>query len=151
VTVVRPAREEELDAIAAAGREGYAADMVEHGGFDEDAARRKAEADYERVLAMPTQAFYVVEENGEPVGRLWIADQDFGGVPALFVYEVFVEEEHRGRGFGRLAMRYAEEEARRRGRELIALNVFGGNEVARGLYRSLGYVESFVGMRKKLS
>jgi ribosomal protein S18 acetylase RimI-like enzyme len=36
------------------------------------------------------------------------------------------------------------------GHESVTLNVWGGNEVARGLYRSLGYVEESVHMRKRL-
>jgi Acetyltransferase (GNAT) family. len=44
-----------------------------------------------------------------------------------------------------------EEEARRRGFTEIRLNVFGGNEIARSLYRSLGYAEFAVAMRKRLS
>jgi ribosomal protein S18 acetylase RimI-like enzyme len=31
---------------------------------------------------------------------------------------------------------------------VVALNVFGGNEAARGLYRSLGYTEDAVSMSK---
>jgi ribosomal protein S18 acetylase RimI-like enzyme len=45
-------------------------------------------------------------------------------------------------------MVFAEEEARRRGIGRVALNVFGGDEVARGLYRSLGYEENAVAMSK---
>jgi ribosomal protein S18 acetylase RimI-like enzyme len=47
-------------------------------------------------------------------------------------------------------MVFAEEEARRRGFAKIALNVFGGNDVARGLYTSLGYRETAVYMEKTL-
>jgi len=47
-------------------------------------------------------------------------------------------------------MVFAEEEARLRGLDRIALNVFGGNDVARNLYRSLGYVENAVAMSKRL-
>jgi ribosomal protein S18 acetylase RimI-like enzyme len=47
-------------------------------------------------------------------------------------------------------MLLAETEGRRRGFDRIGLNVFGGNEVARSLYRSLGYTESAVIMRKHL-
>jgi ribosomal protein S18 acetylase RimI-like enzyme len=47
-------------------------------------------------------------------------------------------------------MRLAEDEARGRGIDRIELNVFGGNDVARGLYRSLGYVETAAQMRKDL-
>jgi hypothetical protein len=48
-------------------------------------------------------------------------------------------------------MLFAEEEARRRGHDRVALNVFGGNVVARNLYRSLRYDENAVAMSKKLS
>jgi hypothetical protein len=47
-------------------------------------------------------------------------------------------------------MLLAEDEARKRGRSRLELNVFGGNEVARKLYRSLGYVEAAVHMGKDL-
>ena len=43
-----------------------------------------------------------------------------------------------------------EERARELGAEKVTLNVFGGNDVARSLYRSLGYVEESVHMRKRL-
>jgi ribosomal protein S18 acetylase RimI-like enzyme len=45
-------------------------------------------------------------------------------------------------------MRYAEEEARRRGVGDVALMVLGGNDVARSLYRSLGYAENAVFMSR---
>ena len=45
-------------------------------------------------------------------------------------------------------MALLEEEARRLGVPRIELNVFGGNEVARSLYRSLGYGEEAVVMSK---
>jgi ribosomal protein S18 acetylase RimI-like enzyme len=47
-------------------------------------------------------------------------------------------------------MLLAEDEARARGLGRVELNVFGGNEVARDLYRSLGYRESAVQMAKDL-
>ena len=48
-------------------------------------------------------------------------------------------------------MLLVEGEARDRGIGRVELNVFGGNEVARGLYRSLGYVETSVQMAKELA
>ena len=47
-------------------------------------------------------------------------------------------------------MLLAEDEVRSRGLSHIALNVFGGNDVARSLYRSLGYAETAVFMRKSV-
>ena len=48
-------------------------------------------------------------------------------------------------------MLLAENEARERGLARIELNVFGRNDVARGLYLSLGYVENSVQMAKDLA
>jgi ribosomal protein S18 acetylase RimI-like enzyme len=66
----------------------------------------------------------------------------------MWVWSVALDEEHRGRGLGRAAMLLAEDEARRRGATEIGLNVFGFNDVALGLYRSLGYESVSVQMRK---
>ena len=62
-----------------------------------------------------------------------------------------IDEGRRGRGFRRAAMQLAEREARARGIGRVELNVSGGNEVARSLYRSLGYTETSVQMAKELA
>ena len=53
-------------------------------------------------------------------------------------------------GLGRATMELLESEVRDRGLENVELNVFGGNEIARKLYRSLGFDERFVQMGKRL-
>ena len=68
-----------------------------------------------------------------------------------FLYDIEIDGRFRGRGLGREAMLLVEQEARRRGFVEIRLNVFGGNETARSLYRSLQYVEFAIGMRKRLT
>jgi ribosomal protein S18 acetylase RimI-like enzyme len=47
-------------------------------------------------------------------------------------------------------MQVLEDEVRSRGLGRIALNVFGGNDIARSLYRSVGYAETAVFMSKAL-
>ncbi len=66
------------------------------------------------------------------------------------MYSIEIAPEHRGRGFGRGAMRLFEDEVRRRGLSQANLTVLGGNEVARSLYRSRAYVERAVFMSKDL-
>jgi ribosomal protein S18 acetylase RimI-like enzyme len=102
-------------------------------------------------LETPGHAIFVVEAAGAAVGRLWLAERELGGRRTLFIYDISIEAEQQGRGYGRAAMRLAEEEARSRGIGHLELNVFGGNDVARSLYRSLGYVETAVQMAKDLS
>jgi ribosomal protein S18 acetylase RimI-like enzyme len=66
----------------------------------------------------------------------------------LWIYDIRIDEAYRGRGYGRAAMLLVEAEARERGYGRIGLNVFGGNDVARNLYRSLGYEENAIVMSK---
>jgi ribosomal protein S18 acetylase RimI-like enzyme len=124
-------------------------------GADPEAAHAKALRDSELLfpggLPSPEHLVFVVEAGGERIGDLWLAERDGGPERGLFVWNVYIDALHRGRGFGRQAMLLAEEEARRRGLTHIGLTVMGTNETARRLYRSLGYDETFVSMDKPLT
>jgi ribosomal protein S18 acetylase RimI-like enzyme len=151
---LRPMREDEYATYRVEGERGYARNLEENGGLPADEAQGKAARDYASLLSQglrsPGQSLYVVQDEGERVGILWVAEREPGGHRTLFVYDVEIEERFRGRGLGRAAMQLCEEEARRRGIDRIELNVFGGNKIARGLYRSLDYREAFVFMVKDL-
>lgn len=151
---LRPLTAAEYPAFLVASKAGYAEGIEIHGGQTHEAAQQKAEADFPAVLPMgletPGHFIFVVEADGVAVGRLWLADRQLAGRRALYVYDVSIDPEYQGRGYGRAAMSLAEEEARARGIHRIELNVFGGNQVARGLYRSLGYVETSAQMAKVL-
>ena len=150
---LRPLREDEFEDWLSRSREGYAREMVESGGFPEPEAREKARGDFAGLLGdgleTPGHAVFALEDDssGEHVGDLWLAERR----DALAVFDVYVEEGLRGRGYGRAAMLLAEDEARHRGLRRIDLNVFAGNAVARSLYGSLGYQERSVYMSKSLS
>jgi ribosomal protein S18 acetylase RimI-like enzyme len=151
---LRPLRPDEFADFVAASKVGYAHDIAEHGGFSQEFARQKSEADFATVLPAGLETsghgIFVVEADGERVGVLWVAERELGAKQVLFIYDIEIDDAHRGRGYGRSTMLLAEEEARRRGLDRIELNVFGGNEVARNLYCSLGYVETSVQMAKDL-
>jgi ribosomal protein S18 acetylase RimI-like enzyme len=151
-----PLRDDEFDAWVEHGKAEYARDMIVNAGAPPDQAREKAESDWQTLLPQRVETFdqfiYAVEdESGERVGSVWFARREtqFEGWVA-FVYAIEIDEQSRGRGFGREAMLLLEDEARARALDRISLNVFGGNEVARNLYRSLGYAESAVWMAKQL-
>ena len=151
---LRPITEAEFPAFVEASKAGYAEGIEVHGGQTREAARQKAEADFPAVLPMglrtPGHHIFIVEADGAAVGRLWLAEREMAGRRVMFVYDITIDAAQQGHGFGRAAMRLAEDEARARGIGRIELNVFGGNEVARGLYRSLGYVETSAQMAKVL-
>lgn len=148
-------REDEFAAWLPRMRKEYARAMTDEGGFPDAGAAEKAAADIERLfpggLPSSEQLVFVLETDGEKVGELWLAEREDMGLRVLFVYDIHVDESQRGRGHGKAAMLLAEEEARRRGIDRVALNVFGRNTVARRLYQSLGFAENAVAMSKSLA
>jgi ribosomal protein S18 acetylase RimI-like enzyme len=151
--VIRPLREDEYDAFVGRGLAFYVNDMVA-AGVDRDVAQAKADRDLPQILpqglATPDHSMYAIEDEGRFAGYLWLCDRDSELGHSLFVYAIEIDEEFRGRGLGRAAMVFAEEAAKRLGIAKVALNVFGGNEVARRLYRSLGYQETAIHMEKRV-
>jgi ribosomal protein S18 acetylase RimI-like enzyme len=69
------------------------------------------------------------------VGTLWM---EIDGSSA-FVYDLYVRPDVRRNGYGRAIMEGAEAEARKRGTDVLGLSVFGFNDAAIALYRSLGF------------
>jgi ribosomal protein S18 acetylase RimI-like enzyme len=150
---LRPMNQDEFARWLPSMRDWYARDIARSGeGSDEEAARRKAIEDVEQLFPgerpSPDQFVFVVEADGQAVGELWFAERATGLGRCLWIYDIRVNEAYRGRGYGRAAMLLAETEARQRGYSRIGLNVFGDNDVARSLYRSLGYEENAIFMSK---
>jgi ribosomal protein S18 acetylase RimI-like enzyme len=63
----------------------------------------------------------------------------FSCMPLLNIHDVVVSPEFRGRGISRMMLKKAEEIASRLGCCKMTLEVLEGNEVAKNLYRSLGF------------
>src|SRR6478736_1775290 len=101
-------------------------------------------------LATPAHHLLIGEVDGDGVGILWLNIPVEGDPVNAFVYNVEVEADQRGKGYGRGMMVGAESYSREHGADTIKLHVFGENTVARSLYTSLGYVETNVNMAKPL-
>jgi ribosomal protein S18 acetylase RimI-like enzyme len=85
------------------------------------------------------------------VGTVCISMQRMANRPEAYIYDLIVNEDQRGKGYGRATMLAAIARARELGAESVGLHVFGHNTVARGLYASLGFVETNVTMSLPLS
>ena len=147
----RPLREDEYEAWATAHTLGYAEGMIAFGGMSREHAEAKATRDVVAVLphgvaTEGAQLWVVEDERGTPVGTVFLGVREGGA----WLYDITIEEAARGRGFGRATMLALEAEVEALGFGEISLNVWGGNDVARSLYRSLGYAEVSVGMKKRL-
>ena len=91
--------------------------------------------------------FFKVVHEDENVGSVWLNDQG----PAWFIYDIEIDQQHRGKGLGRATLRAIEEFVRSNNGTQIQLSVFGFNEVAQKLYLSEGFTTVRLSMSKNLN
>ena len=141
---LRPMTAPEWTAWAGQIDRGYVEQMVDMGGMARHDAEAKAAADWPKLLPdgplTAGHSYFVAEAGGRRVATLWLGqrDDELDG-PLVWVYDVEVDADVRGRGHGRAVMLLAEDEVRRSGFSRIGLNVFARNVAAIALYTSLGY------------
>jgi ribosomal protein S18 acetylase RimI-like enzyme len=136
----RPMTEAEYGPWLRHSTEAYVESVVISGSSDPVGARAKADRDLAellRGLGTERMSLSVLESDGRPVGVLRLGHHNPD--TRMFVYNVEIYAAEQGRGFGRAAMLAGERLALAAGDRTIGLNVFGHNDVARGLYESLGY------------
>lgn len=150
---LRPMTRAEFDAWLPRQVAAYAAKIAASGAMPADAAAKKAEQDTARYFhggfATPGHLVFRVMAGEVAVGWLWLAVPGPSLDPLMaWVFEIEIEAPFRGRGYGRAAMRLAEDVARAHGMTSLGLNVHGQNMVARSLYESLGYETMALQMKK---
>ena len=130
----------------------FAADKVVNGSWTPAESLQRSLDSMHGLLpqgqSTPGQFLYalVLTETGLTVGYLWLGSRDGQG----YLYDLYVYPEFRRRGHARQAMQALESEARKQGFSSIALHVFGGNQAAADLYRSVGYAVTDLNLRKAL-
>ncbi len=95
----------------------------------------------------------VLEDEGEPyAGHLWLREEvdALTGVTHLLVLTVAIVAKYRSRGWGRLLMERAVEEARARKLGSVGLSVGAENVVARKLYEEMGFEATRLSMFKRV-
>ncbi|HET7899639.1 MAG TPA: GNAT family N-acetyltransferase, partial [Candidatus Nanopelagicales bacterium] len=112
---LRPMTAAEFAAYHDRSVRGFAEQMHELGGQDLDSSFAESERQMGELLpdglATEGQHLLVVEDDGVPVGTLWLgARRDRSDL--WWVWELEIDEAHRGRGHGRAAMLAGEAYAR---------------------------------------
>jgi len=124
---------------------GYAMAQVGEGHWPVETAQQQAWDVIAGLLPMgpdtPQQHVWVARDAAteQAVGALWIAMRAAGQGTEAFIYDIFVEDEFQGAGFGRAIMEAGAAASRALGAATVALNVHGTNDRAYQLYKSLGY------------
>ena len=153
-TTIMPMETARLQSWIASSKSEYLDDLVRAGESVEQAS-----ASVEQTFACyfpegtpgDNHLVYDVVADGKPVGYLWIGPHATGQISAWWVWDIAIDADQRGKGFGREAMLLAEDRVREHGGSTLGLNVFGFNAAGRALYESLAYETTSVRMLKKLS
>lgn len=98
------------------------------------------------VRRSPGAALYVVEDDGQIVGRLSLSRDPHPASPHVADLGLMVAAGHRRRGIGRALLEQAVTWARASGVRKLELHVFPWNEPAIALYESFGFVSE--GLRR---
>ena len=132
----------------------YAADKVAAGNWPAEGSLVRSETEMRELLTdgLATDGHWlwtIEDEAGRDVGDLWIGPHATDR-ESVYIFDIKVRPEARGRGIGRAALDALESWARSAGYRRIGLQVFGSNAVARRLYTRAGYIETNVLMEKHL-
>jgi ribosomal protein S18 acetylase RimI-like enzyme len=109
---------------------------------------------FEKLSKRETDKIFVAEDESHAfLGYLWIGEGSnmMTGLKHGYVYDIFVKEEFRGKGIGKILMEKAESYCRERSYSRILLMVSVSNETATRLYDRMGYKAEQIHMAKALN
>lgn len=117
-------------------------------------AQKKSDDDFARLLPdglkSVDQHIWSIKADGLWVGTLWIGVRGAADNRKAFIYDIVLNENAKGKGYGKSAMTLLEDKVRALGLRHIGLHVFGHNTIARNLYTTLGYEITNLNMEKTL-
>jgi GNAT superfamily N-acetyltransferase len=133
--------------------ESWIRDMGRAGFLREDITFEEAEKEVKKFIpdGLSTEGHHIMHimDNENAVGTIWYEIRDRVTREA-YLWDIFIDEDQRGRGYGKEAMMELERTASKEGARRILLNVFGFNSIARNLYLKTGYQDAAVTMMKYL-
>ena len=131
----------------------YAEDHVRNGNWTAEEALEKSRKQFQDLLPegvnSKDQFLYSIvdEEINNKMGLLWVQVRGQNA----FIYDFLIDEEFRGKGFGKQALTAMDEELKSMNVQSVGLHVFGDNTNAQELYKKMGFQITGMHMKKKLN
>lgn len=152
---INPMSETEYNIWAPRCLSSYAADKMRTHTLSQTTAEQIAQDDFKRLLPNGLRSdnnflFSAKDESENLVGFIWYCIHKTKGRREAFVYDIIVEEQYRNKGYGKQMMLFAEANVKNSGVNKIGLHVFGFNQTAIRLYKSLNYEITDLIMEKTL-
>ncbi|MFD1020716.1 GNAT family N-acetyltransferase [Thalassobacillus hwangdonensis] len=121
----------------------FANDKINNGSWPEQTALEQSKEAFQSLLPdnEKTENHYLknILFMDRKIGYMWYAINSTEPSPHAYLYEIFINPEFRGKGFGTEAMRLCMKEIEQKGIDDVWLHVFGHNHGALKLYQQLGF------------
>ncbi len=152
---LRPMNEETFKSYYQTSLEDYAEQHVIAGNWKEEDACLMAKNQFEELLPNGLHTnehiLFSIYEEEEKIGILWLHVYTNDGVKQMFIYDIKLDEDQRGNGYGTDTMKALDDYAKSEKVKQIRLHVFAHNKRAISLYKKVGYEVAGHYMRKTLS
>ena len=145
-------QQEDFESFLERGIREYAEDHLRNGNWSAEGALERARKEFESLLpdginSKHQYIWSIIDEDYNKLGVLWVQAKD----GKAFVYNFIIDEEFRGKGFGKRALIAMDKKLKEMDVESIALHVFGDNITAQELYKKMGYQITGIQMKKVLA
>lgn len=104
-----------------------------------DSVHTITEEELNTLLSSSQSHFYVLESDGQFIGMTTLCLYQCPTGWKAWIEDVVVDQNHRGKGYGKLMVRKAMEECKNRGNVTLMLTSRPSRIVANQLYQSLGF------------
>ncbi|HKH57940.1 MAG TPA: GNAT family N-acetyltransferase [Rubrobacter sp.] len=134
----------------------YAADKVRAGAWSRAEAESNAAKDLDGLLpegpVTRNHLLFAATDDSIPaeVGIVWFALTDSGVGRSVWIYDLFIHENFRRRGYASQTLSLVEQRAAQLGATSVGLHVFGHNKGAQALYKQQGFNTTSITMAKPI-
>jgi len=119
-------------------------------GFSEEYAKENSAPDESNSVEFgkmnPGNFVLEVVNEDLAIGNVWLVQKE----NEWWIYDIELDEEHRSKGLGRLALQAIEQYVKDQQGNKLNLSVFGFNKIAQNLYLSEGFEVTRIQMHKNL-
>jgi RimJ/RimL family protein N-acetyltransferase len=149
-----PMAQEDYEAYLERSVREYAEDHVRNGNWPAEGSLEKSRAEFQSLLPDGLQSknefvFTILNEStNQKIGILWVEVKMDVSPRRAFGYDFRINEEFRGKGFGKQALAALDEKLKSMQVESMGLHVFGDNLTAQALYKKMGFEITGIHMRK---
>ena len=147
---LEPLQQDDFERFLERGIREYAEDHVRNGNWPAEDALERSRKEFEHYLPegihSKDQYLWSIQNGDDKIGVLWVQVRD----SKAFIFNFVIDEEFRGKGFGKQALVALDEKLKSLNVESVALHVFGDNVNAQELYKKMGFKTVSINMKKDL-